>query len=164
MLRIDRSLCPGCNLSSVGVSTKSCLASGERPFWNRSPLPRTSSAASPLVLLQGQRLEPPPHLSKAERAAFLATVESVKPEHFAPEDLPLLCAYCAVSVQERAIAAALAGSPGDEVANLRAALSRAAGDLVRLARSLRLGPLARNANRRRPGTTRPSGERPWDYA
>ena len=126
-------------------------------------MPRASAAS--LILLQGQRLEPPPHLSKAERAAFVEVVDSVKPEHFVAEDAPLLCAYCAASLQERAIAAALANASAEEADRLRAAHSRAAGDLVKLARALRLGPMARNAayNRRRPGTTRPSGPRPWDY-
>jgi hypothetical protein len=124
-------------------------------------MPRASAAS--LTLLTGLRLEPPGSLSAAERAAFVATVESVNADHFAAEDLPLLSAYCAASVQERAIAAALVGASQEDVDRLRAAMSRAAGDLVKLARALRLGPMARNANRRRPGTTRPSGERPWNY-
>jgi hypothetical protein len=126
-------------------------------------MPRTSAAAS-LTVLPRLRLEPPPHLSKAERDVFVATVNSVKPEHFAAEDAPLLSAYCAAVVQERAIVASLAKAAEDEVDRLRAAHDRIAGTLVKLARALRLGPMARDAtHRRRPGTVRPAGERPWDY-
>jgi hypothetical protein len=52
---------------------------------------------------RGRRLAPPRGLSTAERAAFAGTVRSVKPGHFALEDVPLLVAYASATVQERAI-------------------------------------------------------------
>ena len=55
-------------------------------------MPRASAAS--LILLQGQRLEPPPHLSKAERAAFVEVVDRVKPEHFVAEDAPIAPPPC----------------------------------------------------------------------
>ena len=67
-------------------------------------MPRKSAAAIATLEPRGHRLEPPPGLSEAERAAFVATVRSVKPGHFADEDAPLLIAYAAAIVQERAIA------------------------------------------------------------
>ena len=67
-------------------------------------MPRKSAAATATLDPRGHRLEPPPGLSEAERAAFVAAVKSVKPGHFADEDEPLLVAYAAAIVQERAIA------------------------------------------------------------
>jgi hypothetical protein len=128
-------------------------------------MPRLSTAARSLVLLQGQApLEPSADLTGAEREVFRATVKAVKAEHFAPEDLPLLAAYSAAVVQQKAIVAELGKASGEDVDRLRAAMSRAAGDLVKLARALRLGPMARDDSRRRRGTVRPTGPRPWDYA
>jgi hypothetical protein len=69
-----------------------------------APMPRKSAAAIALLEPRGQRLEPPSGLSEAEQAAFVAAVWSVKPGHFAAEDVPLLVAYAAATVQERAIA------------------------------------------------------------
>ena len=57
-------------------------------------MPRKSAVAIATLEPRGRRLEPPPGLSEAERAAFVATVRSVKPGHFAAEDVPLLTAYC----------------------------------------------------------------------
>ena len=67
-------------------------------------MPRKSAAATATLDPRGHRLEPPPGLSEAERAAFVAAVRSVKPGHFADEDTPLLTAYAAAIAQERAIA------------------------------------------------------------
>ena len=67
-------------------------------------MPRKSAAATATLDPRGHRLEPPPGLSEAERAAFVAAVRSVKPGHFADEDTPLLTAYAAAIVQERSIA------------------------------------------------------------
>jgi hypothetical protein len=130
-------------------------------------MPRTSAAAASLVLLQGQApLPPPPGLSAAERKVFVATVKSVKFDHFQPEDLPILAVWCSTIVQREAIAGALDKDPaGEDVPALRIALSRTAGDITKLCRALRLGPISRDAtNRRRPGTTRQPGQRPWDEA
>lgn len=143
-------------------------------------MPRKSAASIATLDPRGRRLEPPPGLSANERAAFIATVQSVKPHHFAGEDIPLLVAYSAVTVQERDIALELDAlvrpsgprSAEDQVEDekskdrLRTAHGRAAGTLTRLARALRLGAMARapSRNRRLPGgTIEPSGPWPWDY-
>jgi hypothetical protein len=129
-------------------------------------MPRISAIASSLVVLQGQApLEPPADLPEAERKVFLATVRSVKPEHFAPEDIPVLEAYCGAVVQRKIVATELAKAAEEDAEKLRVALSRANGDLVKLARACRLGPISRDVtSRRRQGTTRPGGPRPWDTA
>jgi hypothetical protein len=129
-------------------------------------MPRKSAAALRLVEPRGQRLEPPPGLSDAERAAFVATVKSVRPGHFAAEETPLLVAYAAAIVQERAIAHDLETADSETAKDrLRMAHARVAGTLTRLARALRLGPMARNPSRntRRPGTVEPIGALPWEY-
>jgi hypothetical protein len=136
-------------------------------------MPRKSAAATATIEPRGHRLEPPPGLSGAERAAFVAAVKSVKPGHFAAEDEPLLVAYAAAIVQERAIArdleAAEAEDEEEEKAKtkdrLRTAHGRVAGSLTRLARALRLGAMARapSRHRRLPGTVEPSGPPPWEY-
>ena len=128
-------------------------------------MPRPSAAA--LVVVQGRAaLAPPRGLSSAERRVFEATVAAVKVEHFAPEDVPLLVAYCTTVAEERRIAAELAKAiEQEDVDRLRLAWSRTAGDLIKLARALRLGPMARDAtNRRRPGTVRSAARKPWDFA
>jgi hypothetical protein len=57
---------------------------------NFARMPRKSAAAIALLEPRGHRLEPPPDLCEAERVAFVAAVRSVKPGHFAAEDVPLL--------------------------------------------------------------------------
>jgi hypothetical protein len=129
-------------------------------------MPRKSAAATATLDPRGQRLEPPPGLSEAEQAAFVATVKSVKPGHFANEDTPLLTAYVAAIVQERAICQELEAAEEEKTKDrLRTAHGRVAGTLARLARSLRLGAMARapSRNRRLPGTVEPSGAPPWEY-
>jgi hypothetical protein len=129
-------------------------------------MPRKSAAATTTLDPRGRRLEPPPGLSQAERAAFVATVKSVRPGHFAAEETPLLVAYAAAIVQERDIAHDLEAAEDEKAkAALWAAHARVAGTLTRLARALRLGPMARNPsrNRRRPGTVEADGPLPWEY-
>ena len=136
-------------------------------------MPRKSTLAVASIEPRGHRLEPPPGLSKAERAAFVATVISVRPSHFASEDTTLLVAYAAAIVQERAIAQELAAleAPEEEDCrakaknDLRLAHGRVAGTLTRLARALRLGAMARNPSRhsRSPGTVEAPGPLPWEF-
>jgi hypothetical protein len=128
-------------------------------------MPRKSAAALRLVEPRGQLLEPPPGLSAAERVAFGATVRSVKPGHFAAEDMPLLVAYASATVQERVISHALEKAEAESLPTLWTAHGWVAGSLTRLARALRLGAMARDPsrNRRRPGTVEPSGTPPWEY-
>lgn len=133
---------------------------------NLARMPRKSAAAIALLEPRGHRLEPPPDLSEAERAAFVAAVRSVKPGHFAAEDVPLLVAYAAATVQERAIARELEAAEDEKAKDrLWLAHGRVAGSLTRLARALRLGAMARapSRNRRLPGTVEPSGPPPWEY-
>jgi hypothetical protein len=127
-------------------------------------MPRKSAAALRLVEPRGQRLDPPPGLSAAERSAFVATVRSVRPGHFAAEEVPLLVAFAAATVQERVISQALEKAEAESLPTLWTAHARVAGSLTRLARALRLGPMARNPSRntRRPGTVEPSGALPWE--
>jgi hypothetical protein len=130
-------------------------------------MPRKSAVAIAALDPRGHRLEPPPGLSAAEREAFVATVRSVRPGHFTAEEMPLLVTYAASIVQERAIARDLEEA-GTETAKerLRAAHGRVASSLVRLARALRLGPMARNPSRNRRGVgalPEPSGAPPWEY-
>jgi hypothetical protein len=129
-------------------------------------MPRKSAAAAALLDPRGRRLAPPPGLSAAEREAFIATVMSVRPGHFTAEEVPLLVAYASSIVQERAIACSLEAAVKEPVKDkLRMAHGRVSATLVRLARALRLGPMARNPSRntRRPGTVEPSGPPPWEY-
>jgi hypothetical protein len=129
-------------------------------------MPRKSAAALSLVDPRGHWLEPPPGLSAAERVAFGATVRSVKPGHFAREDLPLLTAYAAAQVQERSIADELAKAETATAKDkLWMAHGRVSGSLTKLARALRLGAMARDPtrSRRRPGTVEASGASPWEW-
>jgi hypothetical protein len=133
-------------------------------------MPRKSAGALAALDPRGQRLNPPPGLSDAERAAFVATVQSVRPGHFTAEEMPLLTAYAAAQVEERDIVrdleAAKAAEDEKAKAVLRTAQGRVAGTLTRLARALRLGPMARNASRNRRGVAplpEPSGALPWEY-
>jgi hypothetical protein len=132
-------------------------------------MPRKSVAALRSVDPRGRRLAPPPGLSAAEREAFIAAVMSVRPGHFAAEEAPLLTAYAAAVVEERDIArdlvAAKAAADDKAKDGLRLAHGRVSATLVRLARALRLGPLARNPSRntRRPGTVEPSAPLPWEW-
>jgi hypothetical protein len=70
-------------------------------------------------------------------------------------------------VQERAIARVLEAAADEKVMDrLWAAHDRVAGSLTRLARALRLGPMARNTSRNRRGVAplpEPSGSPPWEY-
>jgi hypothetical protein len=131
-------------------------------------MPRKSAAALSLVGPRSGELEPPPGLLPAERIAFVVAVRSVKPGHFALEDVPLLVAYASATVQERAISREL-GEAETEMAKagLRAAHGRVAGSLVRLARALRLGAMARapapSRHRRLQGTVEASAAPPWEY-
>src|SRR5262245_3480766 len=56
---------------------------------------RKTAAVIPFAVLDGTpaRLEPPAHLTKSERAQFLAIVDGSAPGHFMPSDAPLLAAY-----------------------------------------------------------------------
>jgi hypothetical protein len=129
-------------------------------------MPRKSAAAITVLEPRGHRLEPPSDLSASERAAFVATVKSVRAGHFAAEEVPLLTTYAAAIVQERAIAHELEAAEDEKAKDrLRLAHGRVAGSLTKLARALRLGPMAREPGRHRraPSTIEPSGALPREY-
>ena len=134
-------------------------------------MPRKSTLVPVSIEPRGYRLEPPASLSEAEKAAFIATVMSVRPTHFALEDMPLLVAYAAATVQERAIvkeldAVAANAEDADKAKDrLRTAHGRTAGTLTRLAHALRLGAMARNPSRhsRPAGTVEAPGPLPWEF-
>jgi hypothetical protein len=69
--------------------------------------------------------------------------------------------------RSRAIARVLEAAADEKVMDrLWAAHDRVAGSLTRLARALRLGPMARNTSRNRRGVAplpEPSGSPPWEY-
>ena len=95
-------------------------------------MPRKSSAALKVIEPRGYRPAPPEGLSEAERVAFTAAVCSVRPGHFAAEEVPLLVAFASATVQERAIAQELdAAETLTAKAALWAAHGRAAGDAGR---------------------------------
>jgi hypothetical protein len=129
-------------------------------------MPRKSAASIIALDPRGRRLAPPRGLSTAEREAFTSTVRSVKPGHFALEDVPLLVAYASATVQERAISRELETIETETGKDkLRLAHGRVSGSLVRLATALRLGAMARNPsrNRRASSTVEAEGELPWEY-
>ena len=133
-------------------------------------MPRKSAAALSLVGPRSGELQPPADLLPAERIAFVVTVRSVKPGHFAAEDIPLLVAYASATVQERAISRELAEAETETgKKELRAVHGRVAGSLVRLARALRLGAMARTPTptrqrRLQASAIDTSAAPPWEYA
>lgn len=56
------------------------------------------------------RLAPPSELSAYEAIVFSRSVATVAPDHFRPEDLPLLCAYARAVVLERHAGAQVAAA------------------------------------------------------
>ena len=116
-----------------------------------------------LHLPEGRFVGHPLRMAEFMRDDFGATVRSVKPGHFAREDLPLLTAYAAAQVQERSIADELAKAETATAKDkLWMAHGRVSGSLTKLARALRLGAMARDPtrSRRRPGTVEASGASP----
>jgi hypothetical protein len=80
-----------------------------------------------------------------------------------------LVAYASATVQERAISGELDAAETETAkAGLRAAHGRVAGSLVRLARALRLGAMARTPpptrqRRLQASTIETSAAPPWEY-
>ena len=119
-------------------------------------MPRKSAASFDVVAVNGKpnRLAPPPHLSKAERALFLETVGAVDPRHFVEGDLPLLCSY---------VQATLIARKASRDASKIALWEKAVRAQVALARSLRLTVQSR-ADAKTVGRRQPSrsGPAPWE--
>jgi hypothetical protein len=110
-----------------------------------------------------RRLEPPVEFTEGsiERAIFKATIASVPPAHFQPEDAVLLAAYCRAAALERRASEELAvcGTAGDRASPWLAVWREALHALSSLTIRLRLGPKARHPDRRRatkPGAAPPS--------
>jgi phage terminase small subunit len=105
-----------------------------------------------------RRIEPPAELGEGsiEREIFRQTVASVPPAHFQPEDLTLLAAYCRAAALERRASDELAarGIVGDRASPWLAVYAEAVRAVSTLTVRLRLGPKARQPDRRAatPGT------------
>jgi hypothetical protein len=110
-------------------------------------LPRASKTSALVLGPVTDRLQPPPELAATEAAIFRATVASVAPGHFAPEDVALLSAYARAAVLERR---------AFEQANA-AAHAHAAKSLAALSVRLRIGLRSRapSNNRRRSAKSAP---------
>lgn len=119
-------------------------------------MPRVSANALAIVAIDGRpnRLAPPSGLSKAERAAFINTVTSVKPGHFNATDLPLLCRHAEVVAMSDHAAKKLRvdiskGRPSHWLGTQERLLKM----LVVLNRQLRIGVMSRAPNNpSRPGS------------
>ena len=97
-----------------------------------------------------RRLEPGPELGEIEAALFRMTVSAVPLEHFSPEDVPILSAYCRACVLERHAAEELAAGAvvGDRTSPWLSVHASAVRSLSTLAMRLRLGPRARDHHTR----------------
>ena len=138
-------LCPSLRTRCPSIQTgcwNAAKACGNIP----ESMPRRSAASlaiTPVALTGPTRLAPPESLPEPARTVFIDIALAVKPEHFAPCDLPLLCRYAEASVlAERAAAAALDGN-----AAALSAWSTATRMQSLLAMRLRLSPQARQPNR-----------------
>lgn len=125
-------------------------------------MPRTSAEAISLASYTRAMPEsegclvPPEGLDDAAARVFAETVQSVRPGHFRPCDIPVLVEYCAAIVHARQAAELLArdgllvdGKPHPAHRILRA--ERAA--LALLASRLRLTPASRRDGRTAMGST-----------
>lgn len=114
-------------------------------------MPRRSEASLTIAHIGPgpRRLEPPAELGEIEAAIFRQVVASVPHEHFAAEDLGLLCAYSRAMALERRASDELAAAA---VGNLQAWLPvyvTAVRAIATLAVRLRLGPKSRHPNNSR---------------
>ncbi len=120
---------------------------------------RGRRSASDLAILPAvsgtpARLEPPEHLTEAERKVFLALVDAVDPKHFARADLPLLATYCQATV----ITQETAHEPSNFATWEKAAKLQAV-----LATRLRLAPQARfDARAAARHQKERTGPQPWE--
>jgi phage terminase small subunit len=116
-------------------------------------MPRRSEASLSIAHIGpgSRRLEPPADLGEIEAAIFRQVVASVPYEHFAAEDLGLLCAYCrALALERRAseelATAAVVGRQASPWLEVYATATRA---VATYAVRLRLGPKSRHPNNSR---------------
>lgn len=130
---------------------------------------KSSAAASVLVDMGQQRLEPPPDLGKSETALFRDLVAACAPQHFRRSDLPLLARYCeAVILAETAARELREGGP---VTNGRASpwltvQEKAVRAVVALSMRLRLSPQSRLDPKSAARESVPGAQtaKPWDPA
>lgn len=120
-------------------------------------MPRRSAASLSIVAIGPRKLEAPPELGEGsiEREIFMGTVASVAADHFAAEDLALLCAYsraCALErrASEELAACAVVGDRPSPWLDVHASAVRAMSTLTI---RLRLGPRSRSHHTRtaKPG-------------
>jgi hypothetical protein len=86
-------------------------------------------------------VQPPASLSEAARAAFIAVVSSVAPEHFEQADATLLARYATATVLAEAAEATLQSDPTNTKA--LALWEKSTRTMSGLALRLRLGPQSR---------------------
>jgi len=126
-------------------------------------MPRKSAAARTTPLLtERSRLQPPSGLSTRERQLFREVVGSVKPEHFAAEDSPMIALYARALAQTEMAAREITSGSNDRfwIELQTSALKTVNTMAVRL----RLGPLSRSPhNQCKPQGTAQSGlPLPWE--
>ena len=122
-------------------------------------MPRRSAAdlATPRIATEPRWLEPPKHLTDAERSLFVELVEACAPNHFVKSDLPLLTSYVqATLLSRRAVNTAF-----DDKDSL-AIWERATKMQVSLAAKLRLAPQQRADPKTIARNTPKPFRAPWD--
>jgi hypothetical protein len=121
---------------------------------SRQPqMPRRSSASLTIAAFAPglRRLDPPSELGPVEREIFKQVVASVPANHFASEDMALLCAFSRSAALERRAAEELQASAvvGTVPSPWLAVHASAVRSLATLTVRLRLGPRSRDPNNRR---------------
>jgi phage terminase small subunit len=122
-------------------------------------MPRRSKASLTIasITLGLRRLEPPADLQGPAREIFRQTVASVAANHFQPDDLPLLCTYCAAAAQALQAAIELRVCPlaGDRPSPWLRIQASAARTMAQMSVRLRLGARSRDHHPRRARSQRP---------
>ena len=132
---------------------------------------QSAAALATVTALPGRFLEPPEDLSAEEAAVWSRVVAKYSGDWFDAGSSPLLAAFCRATVQSemvgeqvRQCGAAMLADPDQlgtykELRKIQAALS---GELVSLARSMRLSQQARYRADKADTTARKTGGRkPW---
>jgi phage terminase small subunit len=124
---------------------------------------RRSAAAAVLPIKAVNRPEPPKHLTPAEAAVWLATVDGMRADWFLGPSSPLLEAYCGAVVMARSLRAELRklSVEDKQFGPLAAAHAREIKTMSSLATRLRLTPQS-NRQSTRDGRVATWGPKPWD--
>jgi phage terminase small subunit len=113
-------------------------------------MPREPKSALTLVHsgIGPRRLEPPPELGGIEAEVFRTTIAAVGFDHFQPEDVPMLAAYCRAVAMERRASEELAtcATVGDQPSPWLEVEEKAWRKMAGLATKLRIGPRSRRPN------------------